>query len=83
MIYVDVSLERWLKKYPFLKVINSTCDECGNIRSTTRPLISKDYIGLESPICDCGKSNNSSAYMVPVSKKEIESWMDVLEGKAK
>lgn len=78
MIFPNVSTKAWLTKYPFLKVISSTCDGCGSKRSTTKPFISKEYVGLESPKCPCGKSSSSAMYMAPACKKEIESWRSAL-----
>jgi hypothetical protein len=80
MIFPDVPTDMWLAKYPFLKIISSTCDGCRHIRSTTKPFISKEYVGLESPRCECCKSNHSAMYMASICKKEIESWKNTLEG---
>lgn len=58
MIYPDVTLEDWLRKHPELQVLKKTCDSCGKDMFSTVPFMTKDYYGLESPKCSCGKNRN-------------------------
>lgn len=54
MIYPEVSLEVWTKKYPALK--DPIKCICGHLREVVRPWISKDYVGVETGICEkCGR----------------------------
>tara|TARA_Y100000034_G_C6910321_1_gene424375 strand:+ start:4234 stop:4482 length:249 start_codon:yes stop_codon:yes gene_type:complete len=74
MIFPDVTLEEWLKRYPELEVIEGTCRFCGNKRRTTKPFITKDYAELRSKRCSCGKDHHISSTSIPISKSEIEFW---------
>lgn len=53
MIFPDVSLESWLKKYPALKVRKGKCPQCGSRIKTETPFVSSDWAGLTN-ICSCG-----------------------------
>lgn len=54
MIYPDVTLEEWLKRYPDLESSDEECPECGTFRTVNIPFLSKKWIGLMSSQCKCG-----------------------------
>ena len=74
MIYPDVTVEEWLKKYSGLKVCEQACPNCKATILTDRPFITKDYAGLEGKFCpSCGLQRNSSS-VIPVSKEAKARW---------
>jgi hypothetical protein len=64
MIYPDVSLQDWLKKYPELDVLERTCPACGTIRKADRPFVRKGYAGVEAGNCICGKDPSTCSSQV-------------------
>ena len=56
MIYPDVTIEEWLKRYPELSPpdYSRSCHECGTPVHTYKPFIEKDWVGFESNECECG-----------------------------
>ena len=77
MIYMDVKLEDWLKRYPALKVRQCKCDNCGAKVVTNRPFVTKDYAGLDSTPCPCGKQKDDLCTLVPRSISAIKRWMNL------
>lgn len=53
MIYPDVPLDAWARKYR-LKVKVYRCPSCGGEFPTVRPVLLADCAGLESEVHDCG-----------------------------
>lgn len=78
MIYPDVTLEEWLKRYPDLKVVTGICDGCGGPKPTIKPFRFKHGVGLECLPCSCGKGRHSSSTMLITETKEIEKWREIL-----
>jgi len=56
MIFPDVTIKEWLKKYPDLDEpdYSHSCSECGVKIKEYKPFIEKDWIGFVSNKCDCG-----------------------------
>lgn len=76
MIFPDVTLEEWLKRYPDLDVVSRDCDQCGKKIIASIPFVSIDLVGLTAPRCSCGKNRftcGSSLTRTP------EVFQDVLE----
>lgn len=74
MIYPDVTLEEWLKKYPGLEVFSQPCPQCKETISTKTPFITKHYAGLEGKACyACGFIVNS-ANLIPISAEKTAAW---------
>ena len=74
MIYPDVTLAEWLRKYPDLKVITRECSRCGKEVSTTKAFVSADYTGLELEKCShCGSRERALSYLV-TSRKALREW---------
>lgn len=78
MIYLNMSVEEFLSKNNEFKIEEGICNHCGSSLKTTIPFIEKDYIGLVSPPCPCGKSTNEAMTMVPTSKNEMLYWNQFL-----
>lgn len=54
MIYPDVTVEEWLRRYPvFREDIPSECI-CGREINSFKPIIFKDRVGIVSGLCACG-----------------------------
>lgn len=60
MIYPEVSLKDWLKKYPVLEIKKIKCHHCRVPMIADIPFIEKNWIGLESKDCACGKGKGIS-----------------------
>jgi len=73
MIYPNISLKEWLKLFPGLAVQDITCS-CGKSGKTTRPAISKDYVGLAAPPCICG--DEAPGLVVKGRNKKIQAEMN-------
>jgi hypothetical protein len=80
MFFPDVSLEEWLKKYPELEVISSTCENCGSEMKATRPFIEKHFAGLRIDHCHCGKNRHSTAMAITTTAEKHREWEALLLG---
>jgi hypothetical protein len=78
MLFPNVTTEDWIKKYPDLKVISSTCENCGTEMQATRPFIEKHFAGLRIDHCPCGKNRHSTMMMVTTSAEKHEEWTSLL-----
>lgn len=74
MIYPDVTVTEWIRKHPSLKVVSTSCSECGSKIYADRPFVSQDYVGLESRPCSCGNARNTAANAVTRTKKAYDEW---------
>jgi hypothetical protein len=72
MIYPDVSLEKWLEKYPGLNIIEVECLDCHGIIRTETPFMTKDYIGLSVSTCPNCHVSHKACTAMPYSKQEKE-----------
>lgn len=77
MIFPDVSLQDWLKKYPELEVITRSCDACGALMHATKPFLEKGYAGLVT-VCPCGGRTHQAMSCVTTSKEESREWSEIL-----
>ena len=78
MIYPDVTLEEWLKKYPELEVISKSCDNCDAVMSSTIPYLNKDYAGLIAPDCKCQKNKTTCMISVTRTIEVHNEWVEAL-----
>lgn len=78
MIFPNVSLEKFLKKYNELEIESGFCNNCHKEIKTEKPFIEKGFVGLISHDCSCNKNTNQVMTMIPISKKEIEYWNQFL-----
>ena len=53
MIFPQVTLQEWMRRFPGLEPESAECS-CGKRGQTTVPVISKDWVGLAMPKCICG-----------------------------
>jgi len=79
MIFPEISLDAWLKKYPDLEVKQGKCDYCDASLETTRPFISKDFVGLKAPKCPCGKGRHTTMVAITNSENAFTYWEDVMD----
>jgi hypothetical protein len=70
MIFIEISLEKMLTKYPELEIEEEICDECGRKRRTTIPFIEKEWVGLKAPKCPCLKAGD---FEIRLSKNDVSS----------
>jgi hypothetical protein len=70
MIYPDISIEKWFKRYPALNCELHFC-ECLD-KADLQPCISKDIAGVT-----CNRCNKSR--WIHISKEKIEFWNSVRE----
>jgi hypothetical protein len=80
MIFLDYSLEEWLRRYPDLKVTVGTCDNCGNPMPTVRPFIAKDYAGLQANDCACAQNRHTAMSLVTTNERKHREWAIALSG---
>ena len=74
MIYPDISLEEWLKKYPDLKVYERECPKCKAMVRTNRPFISEDYVGIELEFCPNCNIKVGICVANPRTKQKLREW---------
>lgn len=70
MIFPNIPLNDWLKKYP-IDIRIGEC-ECGDICTTTIPVVIKGLVGLTSPTCKCGRQYSVSTYIHRDPRKAAE-----------
>lgn len=78
MIYPEVSLKDWLKKYPVLEIRRQKCRSCSSVQLTNIPFIEKDWIGLKSLDCQCGKYKAISVSIANPNSEfraKFENWL--------
>ena len=76
MIFPEVSLETWQKKYPGLEPQPGEC-ECGTKGMTTIPWYSKEWVGLAMPECKkCG--DEVPAFTCKARSPELQAEMNRL-----
>lgn len=78
MIYPDIPLNEWRRKYPDLDILVRTCDHCGARMETSRPFISANYIGLTTPPCVCGRNRFGASSTITRTKSERDLWDNAL-----
>lgn len=75
MIYVDMPLDKWLKKTG-LEDSEFVCPKCKKSFSHSVPCVSKDYYAIETPIHECG-DRFSSMIFTPRSVEKIALWREI------
>ena len=79
MIYPNVTLKDWLKKYPVLEVKKKRCHHCLQMIVANIPFIEKDWVGLESKDCACGKGRTISVFTMRTTSETfplLENWLN-------
>jgi hypothetical protein len=78
VIYPDVPLEQWLKKYPALKIVTNSCKSCGSEISTDKPFVATDYVGLEAHNCQtCGNNQRAMSILI-TGKSLLKKWENII-----
>jgi hypothetical protein len=75
MIFPNISLHDWMKKFPGLEPQEAECS-CGNKGSTIIPVITKNWVGLSMPKCTrCGDETPGLIFKgrTPQIQKEMNS----------
>lgn len=80
MIFPDVTLKFWKRKYPELSVLSRKCTNCGTKLTANKPFITRDYVGLCLPNekCACGKNKLNCMSAIAISKEEIANWNRII-----
>jgi ribosome-binding protein aMBF1 (putative translation factor) len=73
MIYPDVPVDKWIKKYD-LKIYHRQCPHCSVTVSTNRPWITVDYAGIELEYCPSCNKKIGMSVAVPISEKSKTAW---------
>ena len=69
MLYPQISIEEWKRKYPSLTTPSKKC--CGIKITASIPFITQDFVGFRSPVCpQCGHRPVLS--MIPRGKDAID-----------
>jgi hypothetical protein len=55
----ELSLNTWFKIYPALKALTPLTCHCGKILDI-EPFVSKNFIGIKSDSCSCGRGKKFS-----------------------
>ena len=77
MIYPDVPLDVWMKKYGLEPVEEYQCPKCKELFYTTRPVLLRDSAGLIIPLHDCGPEY-WHALLTPRTKESIAFWNQIV-----
>lgn len=72
MIYPEIELSTWLKKYPITPQAIQ-CENCKETFKTSVPILIRGYAGLEIPLHDCGREFLAATF-IPTHPKEIQYW---------
>jgi len=68
MIYPEIAdLAEWLKKTG-VEIAEYTCTKCGNTFETTVPIISRDFVGVQTPVHECGPGYLKSVVTLRINK---------------
>lgn len=54
MIYPEIDPNEWIARHA-LPVRNYLCPKCNGTFKTTVPVIAPGYVGVETPVHNCGK----------------------------
>jgi len=75
MIYPDVNIEEWCKRYR-LEIRSHKCLCCGDQQITSMPWASKHWRGLIAPTHGCGESYRFSV-AVEISTEGQQDWKNI------
>lgn len=78
MIPAGMTIKEWLKRYPELDLLNSKCNACNQPMTECKPFRDRNYAGIESLPCKCGKNFNKWSSAVTITKEEHERWNKIL-----
>lgn len=79
MIFVlDVTVDEWINKHPSLDIKSISCSACKATLTTTRPFITKGYIGLATPVCSCGSKLSRAEVAIPRTATEKKEWSEIV-----
>lgn len=76
MIYPDYDSKNWISKHDF-PVKEYHCPKCSQTFHTTVPVITTGYVGIESPIHECGV-NFTKVILKPISQDKKDLWAKII-----
>jgi hypothetical protein len=83
VIYPQVTVEEWCKRYPALAVVKRPCRACRKQRLACVPFIEREWVGLRSAACPCGKGQSLSVSTLRPSSQLNSLMSDWFEGVVK
>jgi len=78
MIFVDVPIEAWLRRYPELSIVEGICNSCERPLKANQPFVTKGYAGLRAEDCLCGENTHTSMSLVSTSRQKHREWNETL-----
>lgn len=78
MIFPEISLKKWLEKYPDLDQLEINCDHCGKLMLASKPFIERGYVGILAPDCSCGKNRHTCMSKLTTSKETFNRWSSLI-----
>lgn len=79
MIFPDISIQEWKRKYPTLECVETRCIDCNAPVIAVKPYITKDYVGLVSNPCSCGSTRTGCQSSVTRTADEHLKWLSVMD----
>lgn len=79
MIFPDVSVVEWIKKYPSLSEVTTSCFDCGREIVANKPFITKHYVGLVSSKCICGSNCTGCECKTTSTIEEHNKWSMIMD----
>lgn len=76
MIYPDYDSKDWISKHNF-PVKEYHCPKCAQTFLTTVPVITTGYVGIESPIHQCGDSF-TKVILKPTAQNKKIFWSKII-----
>jgi hypothetical protein len=77
MLFPNVSTEEWIDVHKGLRVTSGIC-KCGQRLLSNVPFVTRDYVGLTSPVCNCGSRETKVESAIPRTAEEKKSWDSAL-----
>ena len=78
MLYPETPFEAWSQRYG-IKPKTRPCLKCKREFTTTIPIATKGYRGLQAPVHECGP-RYAFKTLVAVDREQIEFWMKIKYG---
>jgi hypothetical protein len=65
MLYPDVTVEEWCRRYPGLEVREVSCKHCSLPFVINVPFLSADFVGFEVKVCPhCGSEHKAATALI-------------------
>jgi hypothetical protein len=83
MMFPNVTAEEWCKRYPGLEKVKRPCRACKRQRIASIPFIEREWVGLRSAPCPCGKGQSLSVSTLRTGSQLTKLMSDWFEGVTK